>query len=121
MTGTVSASLEPRLPLRLRDVHGVEHVVEAVLDTGFDGELVLPEDLIEALGAPWAEARYGRLADGTEILTDIYEVDLEWNGVWTTAFAEALPSTLVGVSLCAGLGLTVDFVPGGSVRLSPLP
>ena len=120
MTGTVSAGLEPRLALRLRSVSGAEQRIEAVLDTGFDGELSLPPDIIEALDAPWAEARYSRLADGSEILTDVYEVDVEWDGQWTTALAEALPSALVGTRMCEGYQVIIHFEPSGGVEIEPI-
>jgi Uma2 family endonuclease len=48
MTGMVTAGLQPKLELELRGPSGVSQKVEAVIDTGFDGELVLPRAIIRA-------------------------------------------------------------------------
>ncbi|HLA64539.1 MAG TPA: hypothetical protein VK610_08920, partial [Rhodothermales bacterium] len=64
--GVVNDRLEPILALRVRGPSGSEEEVEAVLDTGFDGALSLPTEIIERLGLEWQRRGYALLADGSE-------------------------------------------------------
>lgn len=47
--GQVNALYEAVVPVRLQDARGAIHEFEAVLDTGFNGTLTLPPDLITTL------------------------------------------------------------------------
>jgi len=60
----------PYLPLQV-DVDRRTHAVEALLDTGFDGDVALPPELIAADHPP---DRYlpCQLADGSDVLPPIY-------------------------------------------------
>lgn len=117
MTGTVRPSLERVFPLRVRSVSGREQTIDCVLDTGFDGELALPGEVLDALGAPWSHTTVGRLANGTIIDSDTHEVDVFWNNEWTTALVEDLADPLIGVRMCRGLRLSARFVTGETVTL----
>lgn len=68
MLGSVAEDgSEPLLPLGLlasmENATGSEEEVEAVIDTGFDGELTLPSGTIRRLGYPYAGSAGGTLAD----------------------------------------------------------
>jgi predicted aspartyl protease len=69
-TPLVSARF-PYLPLTLR-VRRYTTTVLALLDTGFDGDIVLPLDLLPAGLAPDAYFRW-MLADGTRIQAPTYD------------------------------------------------
>lgn len=128
MLGAVSADgREPVLPLTLlpwgvSTQEGIE--VEAVVDTGFDGELTLPLGLIQRLGYPYAGFTRGTLADGSSIRFDYHEGRLLWHGeeraVVVLAAGEA-GDPLVGMALLGGSRLTIDAVPGGAVRVEERP
>ena len=91
-----------------------------MLDTGFDGDMGLPSDLIAELQSPRSHAENARLADGSLIQVDVLEVDVKWEGRWTTVFAEALGSALVGTRLCRGYRLDASFRAGDVFTLSRL-
>jgi hypothetical protein len=85
MVGTVAADgSEPLLPLVLLggvgNGSGLQEDVEAVIDTGFDGELTLQEATIRQLGYPYSGSAGGTLADGSEVQFDYYEGRGLWHG-----------------------------------------
>ncbi len=129
MFGAVSADgREPVLPLTLLPLgasvqEGIE--IEAVVDTGFDGELTLPRGLIRRLGYPYVGFTRGTLADGSAVRFDYHEGRLLWHGgeeraVVVLATGEA-GDPLVGMALLRGSRLTIDAVPGGVVRVEESP
>lgn len=92
--------------------------VEAVIDTGFDGELTLPEAEIRRLGYPYAGSAGGTLADGSEVRFDYFEGRVLWHGqARAVAVIAAEGQPLVGMALLGGSRLVVDAVPGGEVRV----
>ena len=117
MTGTVAPSLEVVFPVVVRRADGVEVEIGGVLDTGFDGELGLPAELLASLADVPVFRQKSALADGTLVVLDVYEVDVLWNGAWTTTYAQPLGSSLIGLGLCEGLSLSVRFVTGETATL----
>ncbi len=53
-------------------------LVEFIVDTGFDGDLALPQSVINRLEATVSDAHDVRLADGSQQERAYYEVSLEW-------------------------------------------
>lgn len=66
MTGYINASLEAVIPLRLFGGGMAFREVEAVIDTGFNGALALPPDMIESLSLPLHQPKRFVLGDGSE-------------------------------------------------------
>ncbi len=121
IAGVVKAGREAVIDLLVRGPGGRERVVEAIIDTGFTGFLTLPVVLIAVLRPP----RIGRsrvlLADGTEALLDLYEVEVNWDGRWRALRADAVDaSALVGMGLLAGFRLCLDVTAGGRLTIEPL-
>lgn len=84
MFGSVATDgSEPLLPLELvagaGNGAGSREQVEAVIDTGFDGELTLPAATIRRLGYPYAGSAGGTLADGSEVQFDYHEGRVLWH------------------------------------------
>ena len=96
--------------------------IEAVIDTGFTGYLMLPRDLINHLNLPLIGRRDVILADGTNVPLNLYRVKVVWHGVERTVHVlQADAESLVGMSLLRGSRLTLDVVPDGDVTITPLP
>jgi clan AA aspartic protease len=92
-----------------------------VVDTGCNGWLTLPPALIAALGLPWQTAVHGILADGTEILCDVYEATVVWDRRQRqipVVDADAAP--LVGMALLEGSELNMQVRAGGKVTIRRL-
>ncbi len=118
ITGNVNADHEPLIRLSVRDANGQEHERDAIVDTGFNGWLSLPPDFIAALGLRWQRRGRAILADGSEIVFDIYKATVIWDGqLLTIAVDEADSEPLIGMSLMYGYELTVQAVDGGTVTL----
>ena len=110
MSGSVSEDgSEPLLPLSVlanvengaaaSDDGGGEEV-EAVIDTGFDGEFTLPKGTIRRMVYPYAGSAGGTLADGTEIQFDYHEGQVPWHGhERPVAVIAAEGQPLVGMAL----------------------
>jgi clan AA aspartic protease len=95
--------------------------VEAIIDTGFDGWLSLPSSIIFPLDLVWRRRGRALLADGSEIIFDIYEAIVIWDGEARRIPVDQAETTpLVGMSLLEGYELTVQAQPGGNVTIASL-
>ncbi len=120
--GTVSARREAMLPLRVCGPGGVEFDVDAVIDTGFTGFLTLPPTIISTLNLSHRSHITARLGDGTIRQLNVYDAEIEWDGVWRTILvSEVDGDALLGMGLLAGHELWIEVVPGGVVDITPLP
>lgn len=93
-------------------------VVDAVIDTGFDGHLQLPSS--EAGSTPRTlidTDRYG-FADGSEVEFDVYLVRVSFAGadIASRAIFSPTDEALIGVKFLADYRLTIDY-PAGTVTL----
>lgn len=88
--------------------------MDAWIDTGFTGDLVLPLAHVTALGLPPGPVVNAKLADGSDIELDTYTCLVEWFGAWkrieTIANAGQFP--LLGVGLLQGHELHIDYRAG---------
>jgi predicted aspartyl protease len=68
--GAIVSTHFPYLPLTVR-VRGQSAVIEALLDTGFDGDIVVPQDFVNA-GEPPDGYLHWTLADGSQVEAAAY-------------------------------------------------
>jgi clan AA aspartic protease len=119
ITGIVNADFEPIIPLSICGSDGKVHIQDAIVDTGFNGWLSLPPDLIAELNLKWKRRGRAILGDGSECVFNVYEAVLVWDGNFLTIpIDEADSEPLVGMSLMEGYQLTVQVFEGGHVELS---
>jgi clan AA aspartic protease len=110
----------PRITLSLPG-RGGPLLIEFIVDTGFDGDLALPQSMISRLEATISDAHDVRLADGSQQERAYYEVSLEWQQ--ESRLAEVLVleyQPLLGVGLMEGSLLQAEMQTGGEVSLEPL-
>ena len=68
MTGSVDSSGRALVRIRLKNPSDATvKELDAWIDTGFTGELVLPQQCVVSLGLPLGPAVLARLADGSDI------------------------------------------------------
>ena len=125
MFGAVSGDgREPVLPLTLLGYAGASDrrlQAEAVVDTGFDGELTLPPELVRRLGYPHLGTTGATLADGSEVQVDYFAGSVSWHGdPHAVVLLAADGKPLIGMELLAGSRLTVEVMPGGGVTVEGL-
>ena len=120
MTGSLNAEGEPTLPVRVEGPAGTRDV-DAIVDTGFNGELTLPREQIEALGLPEATVTTVTLADGRIREVQMYLAEARLDGHPRQVFvAEAPTSPLLGTDLLWGFSLYVEFQDDGRVEIELL-
>jgi predicted aspartyl protease len=73
MTGVVNAALEPAIPLLICHSDGKILTNNAIVDTGFNGWLSLPPDVISQLKLAWKRRGRAVLGDGSECIFDVFE------------------------------------------------
>ncbi|MDH6099301.1 clan AA aspartic protease [Anabaenopsis sp. FSS-46] len=119
ITGIVNTEFEPIIPLSVCGSDGRIYTQDAIIDTGFNGWLSLPPDLINQLNLKWKRRGRAILGDGSECVFNVYEAEVVWDGVLLTIpIDEADSEPLVGMSLMEGYQLTVQVFENGRVELS---
>jgi len=120
--GVVNSRLKPTIQVRIRGPQGTEIDLEAVIDTGFTKTLTLPALVITALGLTPQSLGRITLADGTEVIFDEFEAEIEWEGQWRSVLVSEMgDEVLIGMRLLADYGLRIDVVPGGEVVITAIP
>jgi len=118
ITGIVNTEFEPIIPLSVCDSDGKIYTQDAIVDTGFNGWLSLPPDLITQLNLTWKRRGRAILGDGSECIFDVYEAVVFWDGALVTIpVDEADSEPLVGMSLMEGYQLMMQVFEGGQVEL----
>lgn len=95
--------------------------LEALLDTGFNGALILPAHTIEQLGLTALSVETLILADGGELACKVYSLNALWHEeTRRVSVHEMGDKPLAGMRLLTGSRVTLDVVDGGPVTIEPL-
>ena len=114
--GAVNAAYEAVVRLTVQGPAGTVREIEAVIDTGFNGFLTLPPELVGELSLTLEGIGRATLGDGSEVTFPFYDVGVLWDGQVRYGLADAAATTpLVGMSLLRGYELHIDIEPGGRV------
>ena len=121
MQGIVNQRCEATLSIVVGNESGKRQLIDAVVDTGFNGFLTLPSAVIKTLNLPWNASDLVTLGDGSETLFDLYAVTIIWDGQYREVdVAESETEPLIGMGLLYGYRLQVDAIEGGIVRVETL-
>lgn len=121
ITGQTNEFYEAVIPIEIMDVSGTIHELEAVVDTGFNGTLTLPSEIIATLLLPWRTRGSALLADGSEVTFDIFSANIFWDGKPRPILVESVDMTpLVGMRMIADHDLHIRVKPGGLVQIAPV-
>jgi clan AA aspartic protease len=119
--GVVNLRREATLPLVVSNSNGQREVINTIIDTGFDGFLSLPSEIIVRLGLPWTISNPATLGDGSETVFDFYTGTVIWDGQYREIdIAESETEPLLGMAILYGYRLQVDNVEGGIVKIEAL-
>lgn len=118
--GTV-VGLQARINVILRPPERSDVEIECVVDTGFEGALTLPPDLVAALKLPYLTRISANLADDSSVMTRLHLATIIWHGVEREVIVLAMGRRpLMGTALIEDYHLSVDFCEGGSVIIDEI-
>ena len=121
ITGKITANREAIIELEIIGSDQKSEKVEAVIDTGFNGYLTLPNDLINCFKLHPAGSRHVTLGDGNVVVLDMYLAKVLWHGQEREVLIlEAEGGPLVGMSLLYGSRVMLEVVDNGDVTIGPL-
>ena len=119
--GKITANREAIIELEVIGSNQKREKVEAVIDTGFNGYLTLPNDLINYLELQLAGSRHITLGDGNVVALDMYLAKVLWHGQEREVLAlQADGGPLVGMSLLYGSRLELEVINNGDVTIESL-
>ena len=121
IVGTIDPNLNALVSIVVGGGNGRQQVVEAVIDTGFNGYLTLPYNEISSLGFPWIRLQSVILGDGNEQICDVHAGEIVWNNEIRTIEIEAADTQpLIGMALLEGYDLHIQVVENGAVSIESL-
>jgi clan AA aspartic protease len=92
--------------------------VDFVVDTGFEGELCIPPQVMARLDAAWRGDRWNLMADKSPRLTPFYDVAVEWDGEERVVEADQVDGRpLLGCMMMDGGVLQIEMHDGGEVSI----
>jgi clan AA aspartic protease len=120
MRGHVDPSGRALLPVELQHPsQSSSQSVDAWIDTGFTGELYLPQAMIDQLQLPAQAKVRAELADGSHVDLTTYLCRIRWFGHWRTVDVVGHQGkyALVGIVLLIPRLLLIDYA-GQTVQLT---
>jgi len=120
IVGVVNAKLEATIPLTIFTPSADPINLTAVIDTGYNGSLTLPEALARSLGLPVRPMKLVKFGDGSVGTHQFYSAMIDWNGQRLEVPVLAIHDEyLVGTALLEDLRLEATFRIGERVTVVP--
>jgi clan AA aspartic protease len=95
--------------------------VEAVIDTGYNGFLILPATIVQSLNLTYLARTQSMLANGKMEDFDVYAASILWDHQERLIEVDVTGAeSLVGTALLDGYDLCIQFQPEGTVTILPL-
>jgi clan AA aspartic protease len=121
ISGLVNAHRDAIIEIAVLGPGGQRQMIEAVVDTGFNGFLTLPIQTIDALSLPRAGRVRVLLGDGREDFLPMYRATVSWDGSLRLVDVDAAESdALVGMALLDGYELRIQVAEGGAVTIEAM-
>ena len=120
-SGRVDARRKPFVPVTVLDNQSKPHTIQFILDTGFTGQLLLPNRHMSRLGLSITEWIDARPATGEFVRVPYAEATVVWRGVRRRAEILQLDSEpLISMEFLWNHRITIDAVADGAVSITPL-
>jgi predicted aspartyl protease len=122
ITGIVNARRELTLALPVYGPGGQFQSLTFVIDTGYNGDLCLPQSMVTALSLSPLAPKPVKLGDSSWKTLPFYRAEADWDGQRRPVRILCVEGDpLVGTALLDGFRMEADCVPGGSLLLRRLP
>lgn len=119
--GTVTSDCKIVMPLNVRSKDGSSVSVDAIVDTGFNGHLTLPENLLRLVHAQEDNVWTVELGDGNTVEMNSYAIEVNWQGSnRRVVVLESESEPLLGMSMLWDHRVSFDAVDGGKVSVVAL-
>ncbi len=113
--------LFPTVPIEVHQPSGEHLRVDALLDTGFTGEVALPMSVVEGLGLEYVRDRIIALADGTHRRVEAFRASVFFGGEWRDALIYGTGGgATIGMRLVYGANISFDAVSDGDIEYRSL-
>ncbi len=120
--GRVTSTLRARVQIEISVGGSAWDVLDAVIDTGFNGQLALPAETVRDLGLTLDRFRRVTPAIGVSRVVASGNVHLNWDGEPKNVRAiEAGAEPLIGMALLWGNRIMIDAIEDGAVSIAAIP
>ena len=120
-SGNVVGTRKPLVPLTILDGSGSPQTLRVVLDTGFNGQVSLPERYVRQLGIRINRHIVGQPATGETIRIPAGRATVIWQGRRRLVEVLQLDSDpLLGMEFLWHHRITIDATTNGPVTITPL-
>lgn len=112
LNGLIDESHRTLVPLTARSCsYSPREDINVWIDTAYDGEVVMPMELINRLGLELCAAVQATLADGTNVILETFACEIEWFSQWKRieVIANDGRFPLLGLELLKDRKLIADF------------
>ena len=120
ISGQVNHDLQAVVAVTLIGNAGQRESVEVVLDTGFQGYLVLPPETIRSLGLQYPERSRFILADGQQVQLNTYIATAVWHDRPRLVIVLESETPLMGTFLLWGSRVSFEMQEGGPVTIEEI-
>jgi clan AA aspartic protease len=119
--GSVNASREAIVQIVVLNESKQTQVINAVIDTGYTGDLMLPKDIVEELQLSLRGIQEATLGDDSVAVFEIYTGSVIWDGeIRNVEINASEVSALLGMGMLENFKLEVEGKLGGQVRITAL-
>ena len=121
MHGHVTPERRVLIALAIRDGSGIWNTIDVAIDTGFTGQLALPEEYVRQLDLNLDRMRRATPAIGQTRIVSSGFTQLLWDGTpHDVRVIQAGTSPLLGMEFLWNHRITIDAVADGAVSITPL-
>jgi clan AA aspartic protease len=121
ITGTVNARREAIIHIAVQGKQDQVRDVEAVIDTGYTGFLILPPQIVEELELTYLGRMKCTLANGAKEDFDVFSATVIWDGQERLIEVDVTNTDpLIEMLLLNGHELRIEVTPGGIVTIETL-
>ena len=121
INGRITPDLQVLITVAMRDAGGSWNPVDVAIDTGFNGQLALPDEYVNRLGLTLDQVRRVTPAIGQTRSVQSGYTSLLWNGIpRTVRVIQAATKPLLGMEFLWNHRITIDAISNGPVTISPL-
>ena len=105
-------------PIRVEGPSGTSNEYDAIIDTGFTGEIALPPSQCAQLGLAKVRVSYTMFGNSSIEGIGVYRANLFWCGSWRNVSVLATGNeALIGMDLLRGSSVCFDAVNRGEISI----